>query len=169
MHKLEMDPASIVEDTSGHVSVYRWTGRQTDGQTDGQGETSIPLSTLLKWGYRKHYIKMATTSLPFYNWHLRKTLYLVACYAVTYSGQRIYKEELCLWLHWFYLAKRLVKVKISSLNLTGRSRDLNVASPHRHKNNRHLQPPEGWHLANVAKKDKSYEVNVFCKFNEIWM
>ena len=37
MCKYEMDPMSIVEDTE-----RTWFCPQTDGRTDGQGETSIP-------------------------------------------------------------------------------------------------------------------------------
>ena len=46
MFKYEMDPVSIVEDTERTLFCP-----QTDGWTDGQGETSIPPSTLLGRGY----------------------------------------------------------------------------------------------------------------------
>ena len=45
MCKYEMDPASTVEDTERTRFCL-----QMDGRTDGQGETSIPPSTLLR-GY----------------------------------------------------------------------------------------------------------------------
>ena len=45
MYKYEMDPASIVEDTE-QIPVRL----QTDGRTDGQGETSIPPSNLIEVG-----------------------------------------------------------------------------------------------------------------------
>ena len=41
MCKYEMDPMSIVEDTE-RTQFCPQTDRRTDGQTDGQGETSIP-------------------------------------------------------------------------------------------------------------------------------
>ena len=36
---------------TGHDSVHRWKVGWTNGGTDGQNETSISLSTSLKWGY----------------------------------------------------------------------------------------------------------------------